>query len=203
METPNIKRPANLNAIPAAIRRTRSENVSRRSRIPSANRLLLVSMIAIASMRPADGLAQAVGEPAPDFSAKSTDGAVHTLSDLKGKVVLLDFWASWCGPCRQELPFLSELYKARHDTSLVILAVNVDTEAKARDAFVRSIRPRLPFPVIADAKGEIPGKYEIPGMPTVVFIDRAGKVRYVHSGFRVSFEKTYREELAELMEESE
>lgn len=162
----------------------------------------LLPALVFALVLPSSGRAQSVGNPAPEFSATSVDGLKHTLSGYRGKVVLLDFWASWCGPCRKELPFLSELYRSIHDTSLVFLAINLDTEAEARTDFLRTLHTRLPFPVIPDADGSLPSMYKIPGMPTVVMIDRGGTVRYVHSGFRESFEDSYYDELTGLLEES-
>lgn len=152
---------------------------------------------------PAVAPAQTVGEAAPDFSAVTLDGEDQRLSDLHGSVVLLDFWASWCLPCRKELPFLAEFYNSQHLRGFEVLAINVDAETEMMEAFIEALDFELPFPVIADAEGALPALYEIPGMPTVIFIDRGGMIRYVHSGFRSSHKDKYRSELLLLLEESE
>lgn len=147
--------------------------------------------------------AQSIGELAPAFSVVTRNGADLQLSDLRGTVVVLNFWASWCGPCREELPFLAEFYDEQRDNGFEVLAINVDADPEAMESFIEGIDFEMPFPVIPDPEGMLPALYDIPGMPTVVFIDKKGVVRHLHSGFRSSYEDTYRNELIHLLGEGE
>ncbi len=131
-----------------------------------------------------------VGDRAADFSLKDLSGQTVKLSDLRGKVVLLDFWASWCAPCRKELPALDQMaarYK-KAGKDVVILAVNIDKDrAKARrflqEARVKNVR------VLLDPQGAVASRYELPTMPTSFVIDQRGIVREVTDGYRSGDEK--------------
>ena len=143
-----------------------------------------------------------IGSPAPPFSGTATNGEVITLSDYKGTVVLLDFWASWCGPCRQELPFMIDLYNEYHAAGFVILAVNIDDQRENAQAFLDELGGQVPFPVIVDPEKHLPALYEIEAMPTSVFIDKKGIVRYWHDGFKASDQQRYRDELTTLLNQN-
>ncbi len=128
--------------------------------------------------------AQKINGKAPDFSGISPDGKTVRLSDFSGKVLLLDFWASWCGPCKQEMPFLVELYSANKDRGFAVLGVNVDKEAKNLEKFLSGLAVKPEFPIIHDPQSRICPLYGLEGMPTSVLIDRKGIVRYRHVGFK-------------------
>jgi thiol-disulfide isomerase/thioredoxin len=131
---------------------------------------------------PAGGAVIAIGSPAPDFVLKTLDGGQVRLSDFAGRPVLLNFWASWCGPCRQEMPEIIDAYDAHRSTGLIVLAID-NTQLDIIDdvrAFVDEFQ--LPFPVPLDEKGEAAEAYSILGLPTSVFVDRAGIVRGVNVG---------------------
>ena len=147
--------------------------------------------------------AQAVNSNAPAFSGTTAEKTTLSLSDFKGKVVILDFWASWCKPCRKELPFLLELNKDYKEKGLEIIGVNLDSTKKRVDDFMNQIGGALPFPNILDPKLEIPPLYNLKGMPTTVFIDKKGIIRFRHLGFSDSkkTKKEYREELESLLKE--
>ena len=113
----------------------------------------------------------------PDQAGKKVD-----LNELKGKVVLVDFWASWCGPCKQEMPVLEELHKKYAQDGLVIVGVNIDNNAKKMNNFLRGTP--VTFRIIHDRKLNVASKYEPETMPSSYFIARDGKIRYVHEGFR-------------------
>jgi thiol-disulfide isomerase/thioredoxin len=117
-------------------------------------------------------------------------------------VVLLDFWASWCIPCRKEMPFLVEFYNANKDKKFVILAVNIDDKAENMNKFLSQLDTRVPFPIIHDAKKEIPPKYDLQAMPTTAFIDKSGNIRYRHTGFKDSYKEDFSKELETLLSES-
>lgn len=146
--------------------------------------------------------AQAVGSDAPDFSAEDTQGQKVSLSDLKGKVVLLDFWASWCAPCKQEMPFLIELYKTYKEKGFEVIAVNLDTQEKNMTRFIEQMSAspefKITFKVVSDPKAQIAGKYKLEGMPSTFLIDRQGHIRYRYTGFHPSKKEDYKSDLEQL-----
>ena len=125
------------------------------------------------------GLAEFVGSEAPDFELRILDGDPLKLTDLRGRVVLLNFWATWCGPCRVEMPDL----QARADRwadRLTVVGVNFDES----EAEVRSFRDELglTFPLVLDPGAKVQNLYRIVGYPTTVFVDAQGIVRAQHVG---------------------
>ncbi|MEP1469591.1 MAG: TlpA disulfide reductase family protein [Halieaceae bacterium] len=141
-----------------------------------------------------------VGEPAPDFSLPQlgeSDGQPMALADLRGTVVYLDFWASWCGPCRLSFPQLELLREELGGRGFEVLAVNVD-EFKP-DALLFMEQIPVSYPVVRDASGETPAIYGVLGMPTGYLIDRQGVVRQMHQGFRKGDGDKLRLEVVELL----
>lgn len=126
---------------------------------------------------------QDVNSKAPDFTAKDMDGNIVHLSDLKGKVVLIDFWASWCVPCKKSMPHLIELYNAYKDTSFTVIGVNVDTELDKVKQFEEELSADIPFPVIFDKESKIPPMYDVQGMPTTVVVNKKGIIKYKEVGY--------------------
>jgi peroxiredoxin len=118
-----------------------------------------------------------VGQRAPDFTLKTLDGGMVTLSDLQGKPVLLNFWASWCPPCRAEMPDLVRVYEVRKADNLVVLAINLTYQDTIPDAqaFVKEFK--MPFPVLLDATGSVArDQYGLRGLPMSFFVDRHGVI---------------------------
>ena len=103
------------------------------------------------------------------------------LAQYRGKIVYLDFWASWCEPCRKSFPFMKKLHEELGDEGLVVVAVNVDSERKAAAAFLR--RFPVNFELVFDPQGKIAGAYDLAGMPASFLLDRDGKTIYSHLGF--------------------
>lgn len=123
-----------------------------------------------------------VGQPAPDVDLP--DSAVaQKLSDLKGKVVYVDFWASWCGPCKQSFPWMNDMQRKYGSKGLQIVAINVDAKRADADKFLA--QNSTVFALAFDSKGESPKRFGVKGMPTSALIDADGKVLYVHQGFRL------------------
>lgn len=143
--------------------------------------------------------APGTGKPAPDFVLKSDAGQNLRLSELRGQVVLVNFWASWCPPCRQELPLLNDLYSRYRAAGFTLLGVNVDEDRK--NAVTLLTRTALRFPTLFDADKAVSRLYGVDTMPTTLLIDRGGRVRYVHRGYRSGFEKKYEEQVRELLKE--
>jgi cytochrome c biogenesis protein CcmG, thiol:disulfide interchange protein DsbE len=123
-----------------------------------------------------------VGAPVPEIRMESLGGKALGVSDYRGKVLLLDVWASWCGPCKQELPMLDDMAKRLRGDGITILAVSIDQERANLVKFLR-VRPHWALTIAHDPKGEIADRLSPEKMPTSYIIDRAGIIRYVNSGF--------------------
>jgi cytochrome c biogenesis protein CcmG/thiol:disulfide interchange protein DsbE len=125
---------------------------------------------------------QAPGAAAPDFILKTLAGDTVRLSSHKGHPVFLNFWATWCAPCRGEMQEIVSAYRAHQEQGLEVLAINLTDQEHLRDvrAFVNELQ--LPFPVLLDNKGKVRQRYALRGVPTSVFIDTAGIVRLVIPG---------------------
>ncbi len=136
-----------------------------------------------------------VGSEAPDFELKSTRGETVKLSELKGSVVLLDFWATWCGPCRKAIPFLSRLYSEYSDRGLVILSINLGESSDVVLEFAN--RHKMAWTVLLDPEGAVADFYNVRAIPTFVVIDKDGMVRYRESGYSQSVER----EITSIIEE--
>lgn len=122
-----------------------------------------------------DGGAPAEGHSAPDFEMRYADGRRLRLSDLRGQPVLINFWASWCGPCRVEMPELIEAYRAHRAEGLEIIAVNVQEESAVAQAFAAEVG--MPFQIVIDPAGDISRRYQVRNLPSSIFIDREGVIR--------------------------
>ena len=121
-----------------------------------------------------------IGKLAPDFELSSLDGKVVSLSDFRGKPVFLNFWATWCGPCRFEMPFIQKMYEGLSNEGLVVLAVNVQENPATVKEFVESFG--LTFPVLLDTNSEVRLAYNIRGIPTTFFIDKNGIIQDIKIG---------------------
>jgi thiol-disulfide isomerase/thioredoxin len=137
-----------------------------------------------------------VGNTLPDLAGFKLEGTLP--GSLKGKVVILDFWASWCGPCAESFPVMDELQKKYQDQGLVILAVSVDEKAGKMEAFLK--KNPVSFTVVRDANQKLVATAEPETMPTSFVIDRTGKVRFLHNGFHGSAtRKEYIEQIESLL----
>ncbi len=135
-----------------------------------------------------------VGKTAPSVPLKTLDGNDFRLESLRGKVVVLSFWASWCSPCRGEMPELDAVYASFKDKGVVVVGVNVDRDARKARAFL-STHP-VTFPIVMDPDALLLGKYGVASMPTSYVIDRKGIVRKKTIGYRPE----YIEDLRKLLE---
>jgi cytochrome c biogenesis protein CcmG/thiol:disulfide interchange protein DsbE len=121
------------------------------------------------------------------------------LTSLRGHVVYLDFWASWCAPCRQSFPWMQAVKDAYEGQGLTVVAVNLDTDRADADKFLHQFQPT--FAVRFDPKGELAELYKVKGMPSSVLIDRHGVTRFTHVGFRPVDGAVYEAQLRELLSE--
>lgn len=139
------------------------------------------------------------GQAAPEIGLADLNGKAIKLSELKGKVVLVDFWASWCAPCRESLPVLEKLSKNYADKGLIVVGVNIDKTPELAREFLAKNKLALSFPVVNDKKHEVAGRYAPPTMPSSYVIGRDGQVVSVHAGFRASDEAKLESEIKALL----
>ncbi len=140
------------------------------------------------------------GAAAPNCKLALLDGsAAKDLAQFKGKVVYVDFWASWCGPCAQSFPFMNKLQGDLKPKGLEIVGVNLDEEPGEANAFLAKTPAR--FTVMADASGQCPQEFGVKAMPSSYLIDRKGVVRQVHLGFKPSEASQLREQVQSLLDE--
>jgi peroxiredoxin len=150
---------------------------------------------------PASSLAAdiAPGVDAPTFQLNSSLGKPVALADLKGQVVLINFWASWCGPCRQEMPILDQLYRSYQAAGFTLIGVNVEPNAADAQKFLKATP--VSFPILFDPTSAVSMLYQVSGMPSTVIVDRNGKVRYVHHGYKPGDEGEYLDQIRALTQE--
>jgi thiol-disulfide isomerase/thioredoxin len=139
---------------------------------------LVVAVLACLVVNPASGAAPKVGEPFPKLDAFELEGK---LPETTGKVVLIDFWASWCGPCQKAFPTLKQLHTTYANRGFLVLAVSVDEKKAAMNTFLKKQTPE--FPVMRDAKGKLSEAIGLDTVPTSFLVGRDGKVRAIHQGF--------------------
>ena len=139
-----------------------------------------------------------LGEAAPGFELKNALGEKPIrLSDYKGKVVLLDVWATWCPPCRESLPLFNEVYKELHKSGLEIIAVSIDQSSDDVAKFLAKYP--VDYLVAEDPNTIVPQAYKLRGMPTSYLLDREGKVAMVHEGFKESDIKHIKAKIIEVL----
>ncbi len=136
---------------------------------------------------------------APDFTLRSLGGPNLRLGEQRGQIVMLNFWATWCAPCREEMPHLARLYEKYRSAGFTLLGVNVDDDP--RHAATAAARMALPFPVLFDNDKTVVKAYAVSTMPSTVFIDRDGRQRSIHKGYRSGTEETYEALLRGLLKE--
>lgn len=138
------------------------------------------------------------GEPAPSFLLEDLDGNRVSLADQRGKIVLVDFWATWCGPCLQELPHIQRLHEEYGGRGLVVLAISTDSQTEKVFPFVE--KEGYTFPVLY-ADSQVQGAYGVRGIPAVYLIDRQGVMRFQKVGFGPGGEEQLIEEVEKLLQE--
>lgn len=163
--------------------------------------LKMILLGALLSIGTAGSLASSglAGQTAPDFVLKSTTGENLRLSEYRGDVVLINFWATWCGPCRQEMPLLDELYQRYQRVGFRLLGVNIDDDSSRATAMVDELG--VSFPVVFDAQKKVSKLYDVEAMPATVLLDREGTVRHVHHGYQPGYEQQYLDEIRSLLRE--
>ena len=139
------------------------------------------------------------GQVAPDFVLRSATGENLRLSEYRGDVVLINFWATWCGPCRQEMPLLDDLYGRYQRVGFNLLGVNIDEDSRRAMQMVQELG--VNFPVLFDENKEVSKLYEVEAMPVTILVDREGIVRHIHHGYKPGYEEKYLTEIRSLLRE--
>ena len=168
------------------------------SNLPSRKKrwevLMLMGLVAAILWTVVSRVPSAVGAPlssspspregflAPDFTLDTLDGKKVTLSELRGKIVIINLWATWCPPCRAEMPALENAYEQYKDSGVIILGLNVTNQDSERDIppFVKEFG--LTFPILLDRDGSVSALYQLRGLPTTYFVNREGIIRTVVVG---------------------
>jgi peroxiredoxin len=160
-------------------------------------RILLLLSLCGASITPT--LAADAYQQAADFTLPARDGGQLQLSDLQGQVVMINFWATWCGPCRQEMPLLEQIQAKYEPLGFTVLGVNVEPDSAAAIEWLRNTP--VTFPVLFDVRNEVAEEFGVQGMPSTVFVDRDGRVRHVHAGYKPGDEAKYADVIRSLVRE--
>jgi peroxiredoxin len=158
--------------------------------------LIALAMLAAAGAARAKAAPNA---PAPDFTLRQIDGPNLRLGEQRGRVVMVNFWATWCGPCRIELPHLDKLHAKYRSSGFLLLGVNIDDDPNAAKAL--ALKMSLKFPVLFDSEKKVVAAYDLNAMPATVVIDRDGKVRHLHRGYKDGVEQLYEQQVRALLKE--
>lgn len=157
--------------------------------------LVIGLVAALAGVAPAAALE--AGTKMPEVSLQTLSGKGVEPAALTGKVVVVDFWATWCSPCRESMPELEKLYKKYSAQGLTVVGVSVDKDASAIKPFIEKLQ--VTFPIVHDAAHSVADKFAPARMPSSYVIDRKGVVRYVHGGYHTGDAATLEKELQELL----
>jgi thiol-disulfide isomerase/thioredoxin len=166
------------------------------SRFAALLALVFVAALLVGSLSVA---APSTPAKAPDFKLPLKGGNDMALSQLRGQVVMINFWASWCGPCRQEMPLLETIHKKYKPMGFTMLGVNVEPDSKLADDFLK--KTPVSFPVAYDRESKVSKLFRVQGMPSTVIVDRKGNVRVVHKGYKPGDENTYLTHIRSLIRE--
>ena len=145
------------------------------------------------------GTAVFAADMAPDFTLKSSTGENIRLAEQRGQVVMLNFWASWCGPCREEMPLLDAMSKKYGPMGFVLYGISVDADTADAKRVLEKIK--VSYPILFDPDSKLSDLYKVEGMPFSVVIDKKGQVRYIHKGYSPGDEKIYVKHIMELVSE--
>ncbi|MGJ8693665.1 MAG: TlpA family protein disulfide reductase [Thalassotalea sp.] len=162
-------------------------------------RLLCITLVALSCCTLPSVANELINTTAPDFTLKSMAGENLNLTEQRGNIIVLNFWASWCGPCRKEMPILQEFHDKYTYLGVQVWGINVEQENQAGRDFINNIK--VDFPILFDAKNTLSALYQVDAMPTTVIVDRNGQVRYVFRGYKDGYEKKYAKAIKKLIRE--
>ena len=141
--------------------------------------------------------AAALAQPAPDLSVKKLDNSSVKISDYKGEVVYVDFWATWCPPCRKSFPWMEEVQQRYKDLGFKVLAISLDTKRDVIDQFLGTMD--VHFDIAHDPSGDSANAFKVKGMPSSYLIDRKGNIHMTHMGFNSNDKTKLEEEIKNLL----
>jgi len=159
----------------------------------------LGSLVIATALLAAPVVAGVATGPAAEFQLPSRTGKLVSLRGLKGQVVLINFWATWCGPCRKEMPLLEQIQKKYAPLGFTMLGVNVEEDSRLMDTFLKDVP--VSFPILLDPANGVSKLYDVSAMPSTVIVDRKGNVRYIHQGFKPGDESKYQDLIRQLIRE--
>jgi len=136
---------------------------------------------------------------APDFRLQKRGGGEVSLSELRGEVVMINFWATWCGPCREEMPHLEALHQRYQDLGFTLLGVNVEQDSRLSDKFLAETP--VTFDILFDPENRVSELYDVIAMPSTVLVDREGNLRFIHHGYKAGYESEYQSQVRALLRE--
>lgn len=167
----------------------------------ASRRTLLGAIAALAAgaTAPARAGSAPAPAPAPDFSLPARAGGELSLAGLRGNVVLINFWATWCGPCRQEMPYLEQIWQRYKGLGFTLLGVNVEEDSAGAVKWLEQVP--VSFPVLFDRENRVSRLYDVTAMPSTVIVDRRGQVRFVHYGYTKGTENAYQDQVRTLIRE--
>jgi thiol-disulfide isomerase/thioredoxin len=157
--------------------------------------------LALAAMFVSAALASTSSGPAPGFKLTGRGGKAIDLAQFKGQVVMINFWATWCGPCRQEMPLLEDIYKKYKPMGFTMLGVNVEPDTKDAEAWLGKLSKPVTFPVAFDVDSKVSKLYKVETMPSTVLVDRKGNVRALHRGYKPGDENFYLTQIRTMLKE--
>src|SRR5689334_17420329 len=157
--------------------------------------------LALAAVFATAALAASSSGPAPGFTLSGRGGKAIDLAQFKGQVVMINFWASWCVPCRQEMPLLEDIYKKYKPMGFTMLGVNVEPNSKDAEAYLGKLSKPVTFPIAYDVDSKVSKLYKVETMPSTVLVDRKGNVRVLHRGYKTGDENTYLTAIRSMLKE--
>jgi peroxiredoxin len=159
----------------------------------------VVSTLVAAAVVTFPALAGELSGVAPSFTLDSRNGGQVSLNDLRGNVVMINFWATWCGPCREEMPHLEALHQRYSDLGFTLLGVNVEEDSRLSDSFLEETP--VSFDILFDPKNSVSEMYDVVAMPSTVMVDREGNMRFIHHGYQKGYENDYQSQIRALLRE--
>jgi thiol-disulfide isomerase/thioredoxin len=160
-----------------------------------------VKGLALAAAFVLPAFATSTSGPAPAFKLAARGGKSVDLAQFKGQVVMINFWATWCKPCRDEMPLLEDIYKKYKPMGFTMLGVNVEPDSKDAEVWLGKLGKPVTFPIAFDVDSKVSKLYKVETMPSTVLVDRKGNVRVLHRGYKTGDENFYLTQIRSMLKE--
>jgi peroxiredoxin len=165
----------------------------------SLRRLAVVAALLAAPFAAQAGTVTSGKDAAPAFELAAMKGGKDSLAQYKGQVVMINFWATWCGPCRAEMPKLEAVYKRYKARGFTMIGVNVEPNSAGAVKWLE--QTPVTFPILFDTDSKVSKLYQVVGMPSTVIVDKQGRLRWVHRGYKPDDENEYLDQIGKLLRE--